>query len=438
MIALPLAASMILVLLCLGIMAAGAARLFVVLRGVAHMRREGSRAAAFDRNILLTSDLVPDVSILAVAPDASENSIRFVRQLVKLYFGRFEVVLVLDGASPEERAIWSREFHLRKATRPESGGLKTGAVRGLYLSAEPIPLLVVDKEAGGEADGLNAGLNFVDSPAVATVDWDAEFTEDALLRLIEPMIDDPQNTVAVGATAPPSAGRGLAGRIYRLECLRNWLGRCAGFSSWNAFLPAPGSFLLFRRDAVAEAGGFRSSRGGCALEMMLHLHGLALARKQPYTIRLISGAIARPTPVTTFADLRRRMARDQMEVARALRIRGRMAFAAAKVGDVAIPGLYCSRLILPLLEMAFAALAAVAAAEGWIDLPDVALLAAAMAGFGILVSMTMVLLEPAAPGMELAPAQLAGLFFCTIWENLGYRQFRNVRLIGSFFRGLRA
>ena len=433
---LPLAATVLLCLMCLAILIAGVTKLVVVRRGAAHAEKERLRIVAFDENILLASDLVPDVSVIAVAPDASEATFRFVRQLVKLYFGRFEVMVVLDGPSSEDLEAWKREFHLQPAVRVAAGTIPAKPVRGMYCSTEPIPLFVVDKQAGSEADGLNAALNLVTSRMVAMVDWNTEFSSDALMRLIEPVIDDPQTAVSVGL-ALPAPGKSLASRIYRSECLRNWLGRCAGLAASDAILSAPGAFILFRRDALVAAGGFRRTRGGCALEMMLHLHKLALDRGQPCRVRLIADAIARPASPNSSRELRKRLSRDQMEVAGALRLHRKMMFAAGKVGDWAIPGLFCSRLLLPLLETATLILAAVSLGMGWINPLDIALLMYGMVAFGILVSMTMVLLEPAMPEAELPARELGGFFLSAVWEHLGYRQLRNLRFICDFARGWR-
>lgn len=429
---------LLLVEMCLVVMAAGAAALIVMLKGTAWCRRQRQHASNIDETVLLTSDLVPDVAVIAVPPDSSADSMRFVRKLLKLYLGRLEIILVLDGESSQDLENWKREFHLVPAIRTVTPTLETKPVKAVYTSSEPISLTVVDKQSGGQADSFNAGINAAAAPVIATVDWNAQFSDDVLLHLIGPMIDDLQGTLAVGAVAPALPANNPAGRIYRLESLRTWLCRCAGLSAWNAFLPAPGAFLLFQRAAVIQARGFCSSQTGCALEMMLHLHGVAMSSKRRYRIRFIAGAVSRPTAPLSFKEARERSSREQREVAGALRRRKSMAFGFGKLGGLAIPGLFCTRLLLPVLEILSVVLAVVALACGWMAPLDLALLLAGTVAFGILASMTAVILEPAASGTEVAPGELAAMFVATVRENLGYRQGRNLRLIRDFVRGFRA
>jgi len=51
-------------------------------------------------------------------------------------------------------------------------------------------LVVIDKEQGGKADALNAGLNLCWTPWVCTVDADSIMEEDSLLRALRPALED--------------------------------------------------------------------------------------------------------------------------------------------------------------------------------------------------------------------------------------------------------
>ena len=61
-------------------------------------------------------------------------------------------------------------------------------------------LLVIDKENGGKADALNAGLNLARTPIVCSMDADSILEPDSLLRAVQPFIEDPERVVAVGGT----------------------------------------------------------------------------------------------------------------------------------------------------------------------------------------------------------------------------------------------
>ena len=423
----------ILVLLCAGMCAGMVATLYFLLEGAFHAHRNRVTSNTGDPAFLLKSRLVPEVAVIAAPPDASEVSLRFARRLARLHFGRLEVVLVLDGPSAAALDIWKREFQLVRVPREASTALPTKPVNAVYASSGPLPLIVVDKERGGEGDSLNAAINLTSAPVIGLADWSADIAEDALLRIICPMIDDAGRTIAVCAVAPSAPAPSRAARLHHVEFLRLWLCRCAGLSVWNSLLPAPGSFLLFSRDAVVQARGFQSEPG-CALELVMRLHKLALSGRRAYRIRLLPACVSRPAPPVSARELNYRAARDQSAVAATLARHVAMLAGFGGISRLAIPGLFCTRLVLPLLETACLALAIPTMAYGWMPAADVLLLVAAANASGILVSMTAVVLEPFASGSRIPPRELLALFLTAIPENIGYRQWRNLKLIAKFLR----
>src|SRR5437016_1239697 len=80
--------------------------------------------------------------------------------------------------------------------------IAAAAFQACDVSLDPIRLLVVEKEAGGMADALNAGVNAAQYPVIGIVDREAEFIPELLLRLIRPMLGDWERTVAVCGVAP--------------------------------------------------------------------------------------------------------------------------------------------------------------------------------------------------------------------------------------------
>jgi len=208
-----------------------------LLKGCFELRRTLRAASQSFDSMLLKSPIVPGVSVILAPRDASPESRALVRRLLDLTFGRHELVLVLDGPSEPELDRWVLEFHLYPQERVVPESLPTAAIRGCYLSRDPIRLLVVDKQPGGTADALNAGVNAAQYPVIGLVDPDADFIPELLLRLIRPMLADWEGTVAVCGVAPPPPAPGLAGCIGAIEALRLWLVRLADFAPvrWNSF-----------------------------------------------------------------------------------------------------------------------------------------------------------------------------------------------------------
>ena len=181
---LPIVLSLILVLLVMA-MAVFAASAFHALFKGCFALRHSLRANSYDfGNLLLKSPIVPGVSVVLAPPDASPESRALLRRLLDLTFGRHEVVLVLDGPSEPDLNCWVQEFHLYRQERAIPQDLPTAAIRGSYVSRDPIRLLMVDKEPGGVADAHNAGVNAARYPVIGLVD-----------REVRPLGDDIQVAV---------------------------------------------------------------------------------------------------------------------------------------------------------------------------------------------------------------------------------------------------
>jgi hypothetical protein len=399
-----------------------AASFDALLKGCFELRRS-LRATSYDfGSVLLKSPIVPGVSVIFAPPDASPASRARVRRVLDLHLGKHELVLVLDAPGPEDLELWVQEFHLSRQARVVPEDLPAAAIRGCYLSSDPIRLLVVDKEAGGMADALNAGVNAAQYPVIGLVDREAEFIPEFLLRLIRPLLADWDHTVAVCGVAPPAAAAGLAGRIGALEALRLWLARCAAMSAWSRLLPVPGAVMLVKRDAVRSVGGFRAG----ATELFLDLHAAGRADASRWRIAFVAAPVSYRPAAATWDDLRRQAAGDQRQLAAAL---GRLGPGPSSE----FFGLFCVRGLRPLVETAAWLLAGAGWISGLLHPALAALVLVISAGAGVVTSMAAVVLRELAEPSGMAPAELAALCLTAIPENLGYRQIRNLWLIAGYF-----
>jgi hypothetical protein len=396
----------------------------VLVQGCFALRRRARAGSPDYSEVLLKSALVPTVTTIAVPPDASVESRQFARRLLDLHFGRNEVVIVLDGPSEVEMETWRNEFKLYQSARPVEQKLPTAPVRAVYESRDPIRVVVVDKEPGGTVDAWNAGVNVATSPVIGLLDPESEFSPTVLLRMIQPMLEASEETVAVCGGGSIPAAADLTARWGALESLRAWMTRGAAFASHNLVLPIPGSAVLARRDAIIASGGFT----GGALELIVRLHGFALATQKPYRIAFL------PTPVSNgrtphgVAELREMVRRDQRELALAFRNRKSLA---GPFGWPIVRDLYLDRSARPKLETAAYVLAAAGLIMGWVDWKLAGFVLLATAAMGMVQSLAAVVLREVAQPTRSNPALLTSLFLAAIPENLGYRQLRNLWLIAD-------
>lgn len=385
--ALALAGATLLILVCLLLCVSEASELVVLFKGAAVARRYRS-AGPSAGDALLKSPLVPGVAVIVVPADASAASRSQVRSLLKLRSGDAEVMVVLDGPSESDRTVWIEDFRLEPSAR--------GAAA--YRSRDPISLLVIERERGGLAACLNTAVSLVQAPLIAVVDEGADVSEEALLVTLERFISGAERTVAVCAVGPAPAAPGLPARLYRLEFLRTWLGRCA-LVNWNSALPAPGSFTLFDRDAVLRLGGFR----GGALEMVMRLHQMVRAAGSSEQIGFLPLAVARPRAPRSWKEYRAACARIRSEERRA----------------VVVSGFIQHCYVRPVGTSALVVLAAAGFWLGWMDPHLLAILVAATVALRILTSMTAALLGEFAAPAEAGPADLLLLVLAAVcfWKN---------------------
>jgi hypothetical protein len=260
---------------------------------------------------------------------------------------------------------------------------------------------------------------------IGLLDPESEFVPSVLLRMIQPMLEAFDETIAVCGGGPVPAAAGLTSRWGALESLRAWLTRGAAFAGRNLVLPVPGGAVLAKRDAIIAARGFT----GGALELIVRLHGFALASKKPYQIAFLPAPVSFGRTPRGLRELRQMVRRDQRELALVFRHRKSLAgpFAGRIVG-----GLYLDRSIRPKLEGLAYVLTVAGLVLGFVDWKLTAFVVLATAGIGIVQSLgAVVLREVAQPRSD--PAQGAPLLLAAIPENLGYRQLRILWLIAYSF-----
>jgi glycosyltransferase involved in cell wall biosynthesis len=401
---------------CLVLIVADLWELVVIALGAVELVHRRANATDAGNRVLLKSSLTPAVSVIAVPPDAAADSLLFVRRLLNLHYGQHEVLVVLNDPSEAALAVWKEEFRLKPSRRSPGTLLKTAPVRNVFSSGGSDYLIVIAKSKGDLADSLNAGVNLATGPYVAVADSHTRFSESALLRLICPVLRDPENIIGACTWSSPSTAPGIAGRVQALEYQRTLLWR-SGLLHWNVCLPPPASLVLLNRDTLAKARGFRAGN----LAMVIHLYALARAKGSPHRIELVPDADTQPLNLPARENLRERLRRDRSDVRDVLRLFGSLFLNFGAIGWVAVPAMWFGQYFRPLLEGAALVLALLALGLNRLEAaPGCALLGLTFA-LRILASMTAVILNEAAERPDTTPGELAALFFSSIPEGLGYR-----------------
>jgi len=123
-------------------------------------------------NSLVLSPLSPRVSIIAPAYNEHKTIIDNVRTLLSLYYNNYEVILVNDGSTDDTFELVKEAYELTRVNYYFDYRIPCERIKGVYKSKNPSynRLTVIDKNNGGKADSLNAGINICKSDLFVSID----------------------------------------------------------------------------------------------------------------------------------------------------------------------------------------------------------------------------------------------------------------------------
>lgn len=259
--------------------------LFVAIAFHEVRKRIRSRAVE-DLDIVFGSPFTPPLSIIVPAYNEEKTIVETLNSLARLKFPRMEILVVNDGSTDGTLEKIVEHFGFRRMEITYEDRITTAPVRGFYEKRHDLPAgivrwVVVDKENGGKADALNAGINASACPFFLSMDADSIIDEEALLQAFRLMLVD-DRIVAIGGQVALANGcavregrvRSVAipsshlARFQIVEYIRSFsIGRTA-LGYLNSILIISGVFGIFRKDIVLKAGGYltRSLTGKIAGE----------------------------------------------------------------------------------------------------------------------------------------------------------------------------
>jgi cellulose synthase/poly-beta-1,6-N-acetylglucosamine synthase-like glycosyltransferase len=255
-----------------------------------------AKVTNFDQ--LSTSHLTPPISIVIPAYNEEPVIVNSVSTALEVTYPEFEIIVVNDGSTDRTLRKLIETFELEGSERPYRAALPSNYVRRVYQSKIYPNLFVMDKENGGKADALNAGVNLSRYRYVCNTDADTLFEKESLLHIVRPVARDPRRVVAVGGQVRVGNGflvqggeivsRGLPKQLLPLlqiiEYMRTFLGNRVGWSSLNAMLLISGAFGFWRRDLLISVGGFNRDITGEDLELTMRFHRVLRARNEEYQV----------------------------------------------------------------------------------------------------------------------------------------------------------
>jgi cellulose synthase/poly-beta-1,6-N-acetylglucosamine synthase-like glycosyltransferase len=415
-----------------------ASSFLLMLVGYFALKKKSDAFNAKEIDVLLKSPLLPSVSVLAPAFNEAASVRHSVRSMLRLRHPRHEVIVINDGSADETLQELIHEFRLYRSSRVVCGDIPTGLVRGVYESRDPIPLLVIDKENGGKADALNCGINYARHDLFAAIDADSIVETDALLQISRPFLEHGEETVAAGgiirvangcvvshgAVTSPRVPENLLARYQIVEYLRAFLAARVAMSYANTLLIISGAFGMFRRSVVAEMGGYRLDTVGEDMELVVRLHRYRRERNLPCRIVFLADSVCWTEVPESQRILRRQRIRWQRGCFESILFHRRMLgnWRFGSVGLVGMPYFVICEVLGPFVELSGYIATAAGLCLNWISAGGALLFLAVSILFGLLMSVSSVLLEEKTICKYPDPRDLLRLLLAAVLENLGYRQ----------------
>jgi len=428
--------------------------LLLMVAGFLRTRRALREIFRPDQRRLMRSPITPPISLLAPAFNEEANVAENVRSLLMLDYPLFEVILINDGSRDRTLDIVIRQFGLRPSARSFEYAVPCRTIRGVYESPTYPNLVVVDKENGGKADALNAGLNLAWYPLFCAIDADSVLEPDALLRLVRPFVEAPLETVAAGGIIRVANGCDIrAGRVRQVqlarrllplmqivEYLRAFLFGRMGWSAGNSLLVISGAFGLFDKRVVVSVGGYATDTVGEDMELVVRIHRYLRDRGRRYRIGFVPDPICWTEVPETRRVLRRQRTRWQRGLIDTLwrhrALIGNPRYGA--VGLLAMPGFLAFELLGPIVEFSGYVLLPLLWLAGVLSVQYALAFLLLAVLYAALVSSVAVLLEDISFRRYPRVRDLGLLVLAAVIENLGYRQLTTwwrVRAVWEFARG---
>jgi cellulose synthase/poly-beta-1,6-N-acetylglucosamine synthase-like glycosyltransferase len=404
-----------------------------------------------------SSAVVPPITLMAPAYNEAPTVENSVLSLLALDYPRFEVIVINDGSKDATLQVLKDRFDLELTHRDHERAASHAPIRGVYRSRTNDKLFVIDKENGGKADALNAGLNLARTPIVCSMDADSILEPDSLLRAVQPFIEDPEHVVAVGGTIRIANGCKIKdGRLQSVGVSRNPLALFQTVEYLRAFLLArlawsrlgvltiiSGAFGLFRRSTLIEIGGYAHGTVGEDMELVIRLHRHAKETAQAHRIVFLPEPVCWTEAPETLNVLGRQRARWHRGAIETFVRHGGM-MANPKYGRVGIIGMgqvLLFDLVGPVLELMGLILLPAMWALGILHLDYLIAFFSLSSFFGIAVSVGALALEEAELRRVSHAGDLLRLAAAAVLENFGYRQLNSwwrFRGLWEWMRGVKS
>lgn len=399
-----------------------------------------------NNDVTIISNYTKPISVVVPAYDEESTIIDNIISLLDLNYPEFEVIIVNDGSKDKTLEKVIKHFKLRKIDVEINMQVDCKEIRGVYGSFEIPNLVIVDKENGGKADALNAGVNLSRYPLFCGIDADCIIEKDALLRIVKPFLKY-EDTVAVGGIVRIANGctikdgklleaklpRQAIVRFQIIEYFRAFLTSRIGWERINALLIISGAFGVFKKSAVVKVGGYTRTIGE-DMELTLKMHEYFRKNKLKYKIDFASDAVCWTQAPDKLKGLKSQRIRWHRGLTDSLLIHKKMMFNPkyGAVGILSMPYFVLVEMLGPIIEMIGYVILVISIITGTLSKFFVFVFLMAFL-YGILFSLCAILFEEFSYKRYSGFKEITKLVIYSFFEQFIYRQITVWWRVTSFF-----
>ncbi|MGC5326117.1 glycosyltransferase family 2 protein [Brevibacillus sp. SYSU BS000544] len=272
---------------------------------------------------LLESQFTSPVSILVPAYNEEVGIIPSIRSLLSVNYPAFEIIIINDGSKDRTLEKVIDVFRMKKINKAIRKRIETEEINGVYISDIYPNLFLLDKQNGGKADALNAGINLATYPFFCSLDGDSVLERDAFLKVMKPIIDSDGGVIASGGSIRIANGclieRGEVIQVglpknklaimQVIEYMRAFLMGRIALSRHNLLLIISGAFGVFHKETVIQVGGYSRNTVGEDMELVVRLHKYVKDNKKKGSIIYVPDPVCWTEAPEDLATLRKQRSR---------------------------------------------------------------------------------------------------------------------------------
>lgn len=374
-----------------------------------HLKKDRKLDKQLEEKLNLKAVYSKPVSIIVPAYNEEIGIISTIQSLLTLEYPQYEILVVNDGSKDATLQTVIDAFQMEPVFQTVQNQLPSKEIKGVYRSKLHYNISLVDKENGGKADALNAGINVSKYPYFCSIDGDSILSSKSLLQVMKPIVASNGRVIAAGGSVRIANGSDIQfGSVLNsvvpnnpivvmqiIEYLRAfYMGRIA-LSRFNLLLIISGAFSVFSKEYTVKVGGYNKDTIGEDMELVVRLHQYLLRNKIKKSIEFISDPVCWTEAPENLKDLKTQRRRWHQGLISSLMLNRGMLFNPKykQIGLISVPYFVFIELIGPVIELLGYLYVILSFAVGNIYLESAVILAVLFLIYSTVISMFAILLE---------------------------------------------